>query len=205
MSMPPLDKSLAGLLRDMVDRLGLVERRLNRGSTGTSGGGAGTGLAAEGVRDVIGATLVAGVGVGIVVDDAADHITISATSTLTRRSVAFVSASLVAGGQQTAAVTVAPSFDVFYVTADRACRVRLYDTTAHRDADAARPVATLPTDTSPNHGCLLEVIFAAAGTQTITDGVTVFVPTGSSVPLTVTNRSAGTATVTVTLTVLPKE
>jgi hypothetical protein len=91
------------------------------------------------------------------------------------------------------------------VQADRACRVRLYDTTTHRDADAARATGTLPTTTSPNHGCFLEIVFTGAGTQIVTAGASGFVPSGVAVPITVTNLSGSTSTVALTFTFLPKE
>jgi hypothetical protein len=42
--------------------------------------------------------------------------------------------------------------------ADGSCRVRIYDTAAHRLADAARPIGTLPDDDA---GVLLEVVLSA--------------------------------------------
>ena len=100
---------------------------------------------------------------------------------------------------------MAASFDLFSVTADRACRVRLYRTTAQRDADETRPTGTLPTATGPDHGCFLEAIFDGPDRYTIAAGARGFVNSGIAVPITVTNLTGSTAAVDVDILYLRKE
>lgn len=122
-----------------------------------------------------------------------------------RLTASHTTIALAAGAQELSTVTMTQSYDVFQVSVDMAARVRLYRTAAQRNADAARPVGTLPTETGPEHGCFLEAIFTAAGSFTVTAGGRGFVDSGNMIPLAVENRSAGLGMVVVTFTYLPLE
>lgn len=72
------------------------------------------------------------------------------------RSYAIInSANLAAGASESGVVTVAKGFRISRIETTYKCRVRLYDSTAKRDADAARAVGTDPTG---NHGLIAEVV-----------------------------------------------
>lgn len=60
---------------------------------------------------------------------------------------------------------IGKSFIMHTLTADKACRVRVYRNEAFRTADAARPSGTLPTG---EHGVVLDITFTAAGTYVLT-------------------------------------
>jgi hypothetical protein len=103
MSTPPLDKTFAGALRDLMTRMTLVERRMPK--LGGGGGGGGTGLDAEAVRDLVGTLLVPGANVTITVDDAGNTITIASSGGLDAEAVRdLVGATLVAGTNITVTV-----------------------------------------------------------------------------------------------------
>lgn len=125
---------------------------------------------------------------------------------LIRDTVSYTSgASLLDGESVIAPVTIAPSFLLFDVTADMACRVRMYHSNAQATADESRGAGTFPTETGPDHGCFLEAIFDSADTYTITTGALGWVASGSDVYVTLTNLSGSTATPTVDFTFLATE
>lgn len=95
-------------------------------------------------------------------------------------------------------VTLKPGYRLLCIETDKAARVRAYDSTAHRTADASRAVGTDPTGV---HGVIADVVTTA---DTLTwwlnpavDGYTA--DESDTVPLAVTNLGA-TGTVSVTLT-----
>ncbi|MFD6699679.1 MULTISPECIES: hypothetical protein [unclassified Microbacterium] len=98
-------------------------------------------------------------------------------------------------------VLMRPSYALVAVTVNRACRVRLYASTAQRDADVTRPRGTDP-DPTLNHGLMVDLAFSAAGSRVMAPSVFgSVVPYGPNVPWTVTNLDAtGPAVVQVTLT-----
>lgn len=98
---------------------------------------------------------------------------------------------------ETGTVTVAKGYRAMYVTVDRACRVRLYTSSAKRTADAARAPGTDPTG---DHGVMLDVVMTAGGTLTLSPLVDGYTDDGTSaVPYSIQNRSGSTSTVAVTL------
>lgn len=129
----------------------------------------------------------------------------SGGSGFSRATASHTTASLANLAIEKSTINMAASFDLFEITADRACRVRLYRTTAQRDADETRPIGTLPTDTDPDHGCFLEVIFTSADSYTIGPGARGFLNSGIAVPISVTNMSGSSAAVDVDILYLPKE
>lgn len=124
---------------------------------------------------------------------------------LARATATHITGSLANGSRELATITMSKSFDVFEVSVDIPARVRLYRTAAQRNADAARPTGTLPTDTSPDHGCFLEAILRADLSLTVSTGARGFLSSGNMVPLTVDNLSGALGMVVVTVTYLPLE
>jgi hypothetical protein len=113
-----------------------------------------------------------------------------------RGTVSKTTASLAAGASEAGTIDLGRSYRLMTISTSAPARVRLYTTTAKRDADAARALGTDPTG---DHGLMLEV----ASTPTVlamdlsptVDGFT----TGGStaVPYTVTNASGSAAAIAV--------
>jgi hypothetical protein len=115
-----------------------------------------------------------------------------------RSTAAWTTSSLANNAAATGTVTVAAGYRLMQIQTDKAARVRIYTSTAKRDADVSRAVGTDPTG---DHGLLLEWVSTAsvlgADLSPLVDG---FTADGSaSVPYTVTNLSGSTGTVTTTL------
>ena len=86
------------------------------------------------------------------------------------------------------------------ISSDVPARVRFYATTAQRTADLARPLGTDPTG---NHGVLLDVVLRSEEDlqKILTPSPLLFDSTAfGAVPVTITNMSGATDTVTVSLT-----
>lgn len=81
-------------------------------------------------------------------------------ASLVRGTVTVTTASLADGATETGTVVLGKTGLVLEVTADRACWVRLYGTSAERTADASRDVADDPTNDAP---VLAEFVFDASG------------------------------------------
>lgn len=123
----------------------------------------------------------------------------------TRTSDSIITGSLANNAIENSTVTLAKSGRLFTITADRACRVRLYATAAARTADASRPLGTPAT---PGLGVLCEFAFTGAGT--IYAGPELGYYNGDGSPTTdiyyaITNMSGGTATVQIDFIHLPLE
>lgn len=124
----------------------------------------------------------------------------------TRATAAKTTASLANAARESGTVTLtgAAAFRVYKVAGDRACRVRLYTTTAKRDADASRAIGVDPTG---DHGLLMDVVLTASvlslELSPIVDG---YLPgTAGTLPITIDNLSGSTGTVTATLTYVRAE
>ena len=117
-----------------------------------------------------------------------------------RSDVTILTGTLAVYASETGTVPMRPSYVLVSVTVDRPCRLRLYDSTAHRDADVTRPRGTDP-DPTADTGLMCDIAFAAAGTRTMSPSVVgSVVPYGSDVPYTVDNLDAsGPAAVNLTL------
>lgn len=120
-------------------------------------------------------------------------------------SVAYTTASLVTNARETGVVAMFKGWRIRRITTDRAARVRLYTSTAKRDTDAARPLATDPPDypttgAAPDHGCVFEVVTDATHLDLpVAPNVAGSELTNSNnIPITVDNLGA-TGTVTVTI------
>lgn len=128
---------------------------------------------------------------------------------LPRSTVVLTTASLTNNAVEAGTVALAKSFMLMRVQVSAACRVELYATTAHRDADASRPASTPPTLGS-QHGVITDLVLDTADkfdwhmSPEATGSNLEAVPT-SSIAYRVTNLSGGTATITVTFTIVNKE
>lgn len=124
---------------------------------------------------------------------------------VSRATATYTTASLANNAEETGTVTLAKAYRVLKLQADRACRVRVYDTVAHRTADAARAVGTKPTG---DHGLMLEYVFTAAGTVALSptvDGFSGESTPVATIPVAIQNTSGSTSTVAVTFTYLQTE
>lgn len=110
----------------------------------------------------------------------------------------MTTASLTTGSTENTTATLKPGYRLLCIETDKAARVRLYDSTAKRTADALRPVGT---DPSGVHGVIVDLV-TVSDTLTwwlspVVDGYTQ--DSTDTVPMAVTNLGA-TGTVSVTLT-----
>jgi hypothetical protein len=125
----------------------------------------------------------------------------------TRKNVTYTTASLANNASETGAVALGKSGALFYITADRAARVRIYATAAKRDADLARAAGS---DRTANDLMFAEIIFTSSllgiGTQ---DPVVRYYNLDATVVgniyVIVQNTSGATSTVAITFTVVPGE
>lgn len=104
----------------------------------------------------------------------------------------------------TVTFTGAAGFRIFKVVTDVAARVRLYTTTAKRDADATRPLGT---DATGDHGIILDLVTTASvlslELSPVIDG---YLPgAAGTVPYTIDNLSGATDDVTATWTYVRTE
>lgn len=93
-------------------------------------------------------------------------------------------------------ISLGTSYAVYSVTTDVPARVRLYLNSTTQDADESRSIGTLPTG---NHGVILEVVTTTDDLSLLVTPAVVGNCASANVPITVTNLSGGTDTVTVTL------
>ncbi len=114
------------------------------------------------------------------------------------QTAAITSSSLANLATQKTTITIAQAYRVLKVQTDRAARVRLYTTTAARDADELRAAGT---DPAVNAGVLMDVV-TTAGMLTISLSPVVdgWLAEGTSIPISITNLSGSTSTVVATLT-----
>jgi len=108
-------------------------------------------------------------------------------------------ASIATGATETGTITIAQGYRLLKIETDKAARVRLYTTTAGRDADVSRPFGVVEPDI--NNGVMFD--FQTTGTNLSDDvnpQVDGYVYSGTSIPITITNLNGSTGTVTVTLT-----
>jgi len=114
----------------------------------------------------------------------------------TRTTASKTTASLAANAEETGTLALAAGFRLYTLTVDRACRIRLYTTSAKRTADADRNIGTVPVG---DHGLIFEYVATGAFTDLdlspVVDG---FCPTGTDVYYAIENRTTSTSTVAVT-------
>lgn len=113
--------------------------------------------------------------------------------------------SLADGASEDLMITGYKGYVLYKIETSAAAWVRLYSSTAARTADASRLEGT---DPLPGSGVIAEIISTGAQTILITPGALGFstesVP-NTQIPCTITNKTGGTTTITVTLTVLQLE
>jgi hypothetical protein len=113
-----------------------------------------------------------------------------------REDVTFISGSIVANASVSGTVSISPRYQLLQITTNYPCRVRLYTSTAKRDADLTRTVGI---DPEGNHGLMLEFISStellSADLSPLVDG---FADT-SAIAYSITNLSGATQTINVTL------
>jgi len=134
-------------------------------------------------------------------------ISISGAALGVRQTTAPVTASSVPDGvREEIDITGHKSYNLYSITADKACWVRLYDSAASRTADAAR---TQGTDPAPNAGVVAEAIFTGnGGTVNFTPGVIGYNfedPVTSNVAVAVVNNHGSTQNIDISLTILQLE
>lgn len=126
-------------------------------------------------------------------------------SALTRTTTAYTTALLADGATETGLIPIAPSYQLLRIQTNVPSRVRLYASTAQRDADVARVATTDPTG---DHGLLFEFMTTTGDLDwalaPMVDGYRLDT-VSSSIPITITNLSGSSAAVTVTLTYIPAE
>lgn len=113
------------------------------------------------------------------------------------RTVPLTTSSLADNASQTTTMDLGSAFTLLHVTTSHAARVRVYQSVAHRTADASRAVGVMP---APGSGLIFEDDGSAASNYStvvpggLLDGV-------ASAPVAITNRSGATRAITVTLEV----
>jgi len=117
---------------------------------------------------------------------------------VSRTVTSITTASLGNGATENTTITLKPGYRVLNIETDRAARVRLYDSTASRTADASRAVGTDPTGV---HGVIVDLVTTdielSWWLSPVVDGYTV--DATDTVPVAVTNLgTTGTVTVDVT-------
>ena len=136
-------------------------------------------------------------------------ITISAASgggALSTRTTANGATSLIGNGAtESVNITGFKGYILYKIETDAAAWVRVYTDASSRTADASRAEGVDPT---PGSGVIAEVITTGAETILISPGTIGFnnetSPT-TNIPIAVTNKTGGTAAITVTLTILQIE
>lgn len=116
-----------------------------------------------------------------------------------RTTTSHTTASLPSNNTENVSLTFKPGYRVLCIETDRAARVRAYDSSASRTADAARPVGVDPTGV---HGVIFDVVTTASTlTWWLNPAVDGYTADGTdTVPLAVTNLDASSGTVTVDVT-----
>jgi hypothetical protein len=126
-------------------------------------------------------------------------------SGLTRTTINANTASLASNATGNVTITGYKSYLLYKIQTSAAAWVRIYTDTASRAADASRNELT---DPNPGSGVISEAITTSAETILISPGVIGFSnesTPSANIELAVTNKSNGTTSITVTLTVLRLE
>ena len=116
-----------------------------------------------------------------------------------RATADVTTASLSNNATENTTITLKPGYRLLKVETDIPARVRIYDSTDKRTADASRGIGTDPTGV---HGVILDLVTTEANLSwwlsPVVDGYTS--DATDTVPLAITNLSGSTDTVTVTVT-----
>jgi hypothetical protein len=182
------------------------------GSGGSGGGDFELNVAADDstlIRVNSGETLkFVGTGGITTTSNAEGQITISGaalTSLAGRGDVFGTTGSLINSATGNLSITGFKGYMMYKIATSAAAWIRIYTSTAARTADSSRAEGT---DPSPGAGVIAEVVTTGAETVLLSPGVIGFnnesIPT-NSIEVAVTNKSGGTRTITVTLTVVKLE
>lgn len=150
--------------------------------------------------------IAAGTGVSVARTDA-NTITISSTGALGSRTTASVITSTIADSATDATknITGYKGYLLLKIETSAAAWVRIYTDNASRTADAGRSELTDPT---PGSGVIAEVITTGAESVIMSPAVFGFNNESSpttDIPIAVTNKSGGSAAITVTITIIQME
>lgn len=113
------------------------------------------------------------------------------------QTVTYTTASIADGVHEKSTVDIEQGYRLLKIETDVVARVRLYTTTTGRDADETRVFGV---DPDPNNGVMFDYKTALGDLSNDLNPVDGFVASGTLIPITVTNHSGATDTVTVTLT-----
>jgi hypothetical protein len=117
----------------------------------------------------------------------------------TRASVVKTTAALAAGASEAGTINMASGYRLLNLTTNAPARVRLYSSTAQRDADVSRAKGVAPTG---NHGLIFEAVTASGLLDLdVTPSVLGHHKTlgTAAIPITITNEGASSQAVTATL------
>lgn len=156
----------------------------------------GSTLTARSKLNFVGSTVTA-------TDDAANDrtvVTIAGASAPARQSTGITTTSIADGAMTTGTVTLSKSYRLIRIVTDRPARVRLYTTSAKRDADSPRTAGSMPTG---DHGLVVDLVTTSGDLDwdlsPVVDGSDGKTTPNGSIPYIVTNMSGVTSTVTATL------
>lgn len=114
-----------------------------------------------------------------------------------KRAVSYTTSSLANGATETAELALGVGFTILHFESSHAARFRAYQSTAHRTADAARAVGAYPTG---DHGLIFEDDGSGVGDYA-TVAVGGLLAGETTCPISITNRSGSTNTITIDLVV----
>lgn len=113
------------------------------------------------------------------------------------RTIDYTTSSLANNATETTTLDLGRGFTILHFESSHAARFRAYQSTAHRTADASRAVGVLP---SGDHGLIFEDDGSSAGDYA-TVAVGGLLGSETSCPVSITNRSGSTRTITISLEV----
>lgn len=114
----------------------------------------------------------------------------------TRENVTLTQTSMAIDGEATGTITISPWYQLLQITTDHECRIRLYTSSAKRDADSGRLVGVDPTG---NHGLIFEFISSVALLSADLTPPVVGFGDSANIAYNITNLSGVAQTITVTL------
>lgn len=123
-----------------------------------------------------------------------------------RTTATYTTASLAAQGSETGNIQLSVGYRLYKIVSSRPARVRVYATTAHRTADAARLMGVDPVG---DHGVILEFAAQSALLSAVlspfVDGASMESSPVNQIPISIQNLDSAAGTVAVTLTWLGTE
>ena len=116
---------------------------------------------------------------------------------VTTSSTSFTSTSIASSSVLSTTMPIGKTFIMSRLTTNIPARIRMYASTATRNADVDRAVGTTPTG---NHGLILEMITTTGILDYYISPAVIAYVSSSSVPINITNLSASSGSVTINLT-----